>query len=216
MRHQPPLLITNLLFAAFVGEVIATIFFEGTSLTSHGIGVTKIQDQIYIDAMFGRISPTYIWSWDQLWAEVTEVSLQKKRSFSSTSKGLIKFDLSLLHEAWKINNPIMARYVSLFFHSVSSAEPKKTRFRGEAWLIAKTKIEGGKQKPLPIYRGKMLVSGRVLYTFRVFCSNCFSVDVISSFSNFRAPGGENSDDDFPTCEPTFPQATKLHLEANHD
>ena len=99
MRHQPPLLITNLLFAAFVGEVIATIFFEGTSLTSHGIGVTKIQDQIYINAMFGRISPTYIWSWDQLWAEVTEVSLQKKRSFSSTSKGLIKFDLSLLHEA---------------------------------------------------------------------------------------------------------------------
>lgn len=69
---------TNLVFAAFVGEVIATIFFEGTSLTCHGIGVTKIQDQIYINAMFGRISPTYIWSWGQLWAEVTEVCPPKK------------------------------------------------------------------------------------------------------------------------------------------
>ena len=168
---HPPLQGTNdkSPFCSFCGWSDSYEFFEGTSLTCHGIGVTKIQDQIYINAMFGRISPTYIWSWDQLWAEVTEVSLQKKRSFSSTSKGLIKFDLSLLHEAWKINNPIMARYVSLFFHSVSSAEPKKTRFRGEAWLIAKTKIEGGKQKPLPIYRGEMLVSGRVLYTFRVFC-----------------------------------------------
>ena len=161
---------TNLLLNSFCGWSDSyDFFFEGTSLTCHGIGVTKIQDQIYINANFWKDFPyvhlelgsTLGWSHWRL--------PPQKRSFSSTSKGLIKFDLSLLHEAWKINNPIMARYVSLFFHSVSSAEPKKTRFRGEAWLIAKTKIEGGKQKPLPIYRGEMLVSGRVLYTFRVFC-----------------------------------------------
>ena len=135
---NPPLQGTNNKspFAAFVGEVIATIFFEGTSLTCHGIGVTKIQDQIYINAMFGRISPTYIRSWGQLWAEVTEVCPPKKDHSHikvSTSKGLMKFDLSLLHEAIK-KQPDLGQVCSLFFHSVSSVEPNPKRHQGEVWM----------------------------------------------------------------------------------
>lgn len=86
--------------------------------------------------IFGRISPTYIWSWDQLW-EVCPPKKDHSHIKVSTSKGLMKFDLSLLHEAIKKTTRSWPGMFTFFsFSLISRAKSKAAPRRG---LNAKTK-----------------------------------------------------------------------------
>lgn len=138
MSHQPPpfkVLNDKSPFCGFCGWSDSYgFFFEGTSLTCHGIGVTKIQDQIYINANFWKDFP-YV----HLELGSTLGSLPpQKRSFSHQG-----FHIKRSYEVWpfpatwshKKNNPIMARYVHFFFiqsHQSSQIQSgTKARFECE-------------------------------------------------------------------------------------